>query len=84
VDRLTRAASTGARFAPRPLPAKDAAAYVQQSITGAPNRFEARVILHAPAGKIADRVPRHWGTIAPIDSERCELADRLAQAASGR
>ena len=42
VDRLARPASTGVRFTPRALPAKDAAAYVEQSITGAPNRFEAR------------------------------------------
>src|SRR3954453_6900105 len=35
VDRLERAAPDGARFAPRPLPAGDAAAYVQQSISGA-------------------------------------------------
>src|SRR5205085_367796 len=41
LDRLTRPGSAGRRFSPRVLPATDAAAYVEQSIAGAPNRFEA-------------------------------------------
>ena len=65
--------STGVRFTPRTLPARDAAAYVEQSITAAPHRFEARVTLHAPADEIASRVPSHWGTIDPIDARTCEF-----------
>jgi predicted DNA-binding transcriptional regulator YafY len=72
IDRLDRPASTGVRFMPRTLPAKDAAAYVKQSITGAPNRFEARVTLHVAAEEIASRVPAYWGTIEPIDAHACE------------
>lgn len=72
VDRLARPASTGVRFSPRSLPAKDAAAYIRQSIIEAPNRFEARVTLHVAAEKIAGRVPLHSGTIEPIDARRCE------------
>lgn len=72
VDRLARPASAGVRFASRELPAKDAAAYVAQSISGAPHRFEARVILHVSAEQIARRVPRYWGTIEPIDDHTCE------------
>jgi predicted DNA-binding transcriptional regulator YafY len=72
IDRLARPASTGVRFMPRRLPAKDAAAYVEQSITSAPNRFEARVTLHAGADEITSRVPGYWGTIVPIDAQRCE------------
>src|SRR5205823_11600245 len=34
LDRLSRPAATGVRFAPRKLPAKDVAAYVEQSIAG--------------------------------------------------
>ena len=70
VDRLARPASTGVRFSPRALPAKDAAAYVQQSITAAPNRFEAVVTLRAAAEAL--RVPAHWGVIKPIDARTCE------------
>jgi predicted DNA-binding transcriptional regulator YafY len=72
IDRLERPASNGVRFAPRRLPARDAAAYVEQSITGAPNRYEARVTLHAPADEIADRVPSYWGTVEEIDARSCE------------
>jgi predicted DNA-binding transcriptional regulator YafY len=72
IDRLTMPSSTGVRFTPHRLPAKDAAAFVQQSISAAPNRFEARVILHAPAEQIADRVPARWGTVTPIDAQSCE------------
>ena len=72
VDRMERPASTGVGVTPRELPAKDAAAYVEQSITASPNRFEARVTLHAGADEIAGRVPAHWGTIKPVDTNTCE------------
>jgi predicted DNA-binding transcriptional regulator YafY len=72
VDRLARPASTGVRFAARSLPAKDAAAFVKESIIGAPNRFEARVTLLASAAEIASRVPAHWGKVQPIDAHTCE------------
>ncbi len=72
VDRLERPASSGVGFTPRKLPAKDAAAYVEQSITAAPNRFEARVTLHAATDEIASRVPAYWGTIEPIDAHTCQ------------
>src|SRR5881396_939645 len=72
VDRLARPASTGVRFTARRLPAKDAAAFVKESIIGAPNRFEARVTLRAAANEIASRVPARWGTVEPIDEHTCE------------
>jgi predicted DNA-binding transcriptional regulator YafY len=72
IDRLSSVASTGARFTPRSLPAKDAAAYVERSIALAPNRFEARVILHAAAEEVTSRVPVYAGTIEPIDAHTCQ------------
>jgi predicted DNA-binding transcriptional regulator YafY len=71
IDRLTKPASTGVRFTQRELPSKDAARYVEQSIAGAPNRFEALVTLHAAAEEITSRVPAPWGTIEPIDARTC-------------
>jgi predicted DNA-binding transcriptional regulator YafY len=73
IDRLAKPASTGVRFTPTRLPAKDAGAYVEQSIAGAPNRFEARVTLHAAAEEIATRVQSGWGIVAPIDAHTCEF-----------
>jgi predicted DNA-binding transcriptional regulator YafY len=72
VDRLTGPASTGVRFTARELPAKDAAAYVSESLSAAPNRYEARVTLHVAAETIRKRVPSYWGAIEPIDDHRCE------------
>jgi predicted DNA-binding transcriptional regulator YafY len=72
VDRLARPASTGARFSARRPPAKDVAAFVKESIMGAPYRFEARVTLRAAADEIAARVPAYWGAIQPIDAHTCE------------
>jgi predicted DNA-binding transcriptional regulator YafY len=71
IDRLAKPASIGVRFVPRSLPAKDAAAYVERSITTAPNRFEAVVTLRAAAEEITRRVPAHWGAIEPVDAETC-------------
>lgn len=72
LDRLTTPVSTGVRFAHRRPPARDAAAYVEQSIAGARNRFEARVTLHAAAVEIASRVAPWAGAIEPIDARTCE------------
>jgi predicted DNA-binding transcriptional regulator YafY len=71
VDRLARPASAGLRFTPRELPAKDAAAYVRQSIAERPNRFEAVVTLHAGVEEVKSRIPAYWGTIDPVDAHTC-------------
>lgn len=72
IDRLARPASAGVRFTPRRLPAKDAAAFVEQSIARRPIRFEARITLHAAAEEITTRVPSYWGAIEAIDGHSCE------------
>ena len=72
IDRLERPASTGARFGYRKPPARDAASYVEQSITGAPHRYEASVTLAAPSSEIEARLSSWWGgTVEPIDEHRC-------------
>ena len=72
VDRLTAPATTGVRSSPRKLPAKDGAAYVSQSLSTAPHRYEARVTLNAPIESIRRWVPSHWGAVEPIDDHSCE------------
>jgi predicted DNA-binding transcriptional regulator YafY len=73
IDRLARPASTGVRFDQRRLPAKNAAAYVEQSIAGAPTRYEARVLLHASAEEITKRIPDYWGSVKPLKAGTCEF-----------
>jgi predicted DNA-binding transcriptional regulator YafY len=72
VDRLERPASTGVSFAARKLPARDAAAYVDQSISDTPSRYAARVTVQASMEEITSRLPPYWGTFKPIDSHTCE------------
>jgi predicted DNA-binding transcriptional regulator YafY len=72
VDRLERPASTGLRFEPRPLPAPDAAAFVERSAAAARSRYEARVTVDAPADELAARLPWLAGSLVPIDATHCE------------
>jgi predicted DNA-binding transcriptional regulator YafY len=72
VDRMSRPASTGVRFEPKALPARDAATYVADGLAHAATRYEARVTVHAPADEVRGR---RWlgGTVEPIDDGRCLL-----------
>jgi predicted DNA-binding transcriptional regulator YafY len=72
VDRITRPAPTGVRFPVRALPGgKDAATYVADNLSAAPQRFEAHVTLHCPAATMRAR-PHLWGTVEPIDDQTCD------------
>lgn len=71
VDRLRSPAATAVRFAPRELPAPDASAYVERSISGAPSRYQARVTVNAPAAEMKRRFPPYWGRFEPLDAGRC-------------
>jgi predicted DNA-binding transcriptional regulator YafY len=73
VDRLVPRLPLGARFAPRPLPDEDIAAYVARGAAEVAWRFRARVIVHAPASAIAERLGRHIGTVEAIDDRSCLL-----------
>ena len=73
LDRLARPAATGVRFTARELPAKDAAAYVERSIAGAPTRYEAVVMLHAPAEEVSKRITPYWGAVEPVDDRTCRF-----------
>src|SRR4051794_8915726 len=72
VDRLSRPAASGRRFTARSLPAKDAAAYVEQSIAGARSRYEVRVTVHAAMEEIQARLPWLAGSLTRLGPARCE------------
>jgi predicted DNA-binding transcriptional regulator YafY len=71
LDRIARPAATGVRFKPRELPAKDAAAFLTQSIKTMPSRYEAVLILQAPADQIRKRFGAGWGRLEEIDEHSC-------------
>jgi predicted DNA-binding transcriptional regulator YafY len=73
VDRIQAPLSPGARFTPRKLPDDDVAAYVSRAMSSARDRYQARVILHAPIESLARRVPPSYGSLEPIDEHSCML-----------
>jgi predicted DNA-binding transcriptional regulator YafY len=73
VDRLEPRLPLGARFAARPLPDEDIAAYVARGVTGSNWGFRARIVVHAPAARVSERIGRWVGTVEPIDDRSCLL-----------
>jgi predicted DNA-binding transcriptional regulator YafY len=55
-DRIQSLPSERKKYVPRPLPAKDIGAYVQQSISRSPYRYEVVVRLFAPLDQVATKV----------------------------
>lgn len=75
-DRLEHPALLGARFAPRTLPARDAASFVEASLRRQPMPFTASVVVRGDAGEI-DGVAR-WldAESVPIGPDRRRLVLR--------
>jgi predicted DNA-binding transcriptional regulator YafY len=71
VDRIEAPRLTGVRFVPRDPP--DAAAFVANAVTTAPYRYQARVLIQAPASAVAEVVPPTVGVIEPADDGTCIL-----------
>jgi predicted DNA-binding transcriptional regulator YafY len=63
----------GARFTPRPPPAGDAPAYVSQSISSAPYRYQARILIRAPLEAVAQRSSPAAGRLEAVDEATCIL-----------
>ncbi|WP_063022064.1 helix-turn-helix transcriptional regulator [Nocardia niwae] len=74
VDRIDRPQPTAARFAPRPLPAADPAAYVvgRRTDWGTPS-FRLRLTIHAPVERVAGRLGDGPGEIVAIDAHTCRI-----------
>lgn len=71
VDRM-EGIGTERRFVPRKPPARDIGAYVADAVSVARDRYQARVVLHAPLETLRSRVPPTNGTLEAID-ERTSL-----------
>jgi predicted DNA-binding transcriptional regulator YafY len=63
----------GARFTPRQPPAEDVAAYVSQSISSAPYRYQARILIHAPLEAVARRSSPAAGRLEAAGQRTCVL-----------
>ncbi|HET8787006.1 MAG TPA: YafY family protein [Candidatus Limnocylindrales bacterium] len=73
LDRIVPRLPLGAHFTPRPLPDEDVAAYVARGVTGSSWGFRARIVVHAPATQVSERIGRWVGTVEPIDERSCVL-----------
>jgi predicted DNA-binding transcriptional regulator YafY len=73
VDRISLKTPNGRRFAARDLPAEDLASYVARGVSAAGWRYRARVIVHAPAAVIDERLPAAVGPAQAIDEMTCAL-----------
>ncbi|MFF2549957.1 helix-turn-helix transcriptional regulator [Nocardia sp. NPDC058058] len=71
VDRIHPRTPTGPRFTPRPIqPDADIATRVERSVGEATWRFRARVIVHAPAAHVRQRLPIQVD-IEELGADRC-------------
>jgi predicted DNA-binding transcriptional regulator YafY len=71
VDRIELRPPPGPRFAPRALPSdQEIAAQVARGVGEATWRYRARVIVHAPAAYVRDRLPIPV-VVEPLAADRC-------------
>jgi predicted DNA-binding transcriptional regulator YafY len=72
LDRLAEPRSTGARFAPRPLPAEDPAAFVRAGIGSRTPTHDVEVLVEAPADDVRRRIGQ-WATVDDLEEGRCRV-----------
>ncbi len=73
VDRIDAVPFRDRRFPPREPPDPNLAAFVARGVSTTRDRYQARVILHAPMEQVAQRVPYAFGRLEPLDERRCLL-----------
>jgi predicted DNA-binding transcriptional regulator YafY len=70
LDRLRELELTGARFAPRPLPAPDAATFVRRGLTQVPSTYIVEALIHADAEAVRERIGR-WASVEDAGDGTC-------------
>ncbi|SHN75349.1 helix-turn-helix transcriptional regulator [Cryptosporangium aurantiacum] len=73
VDRLRVRTPGGPRFAPRPLPTDDLAAYLDDALARAPYRYEAVLVLHGTPDAVRAEVPAWLGVVEERSSDSCTV-----------
>jgi predicted DNA-binding transcriptional regulator YafY len=79
LDRMNDVRPAGARFAPRRLPAEDAAAFVHSRLALSAQRHEVVAEVRAPAEVVSASIGR-WATVEPTGADGCRVtvhADNL-------
>jgi predicted DNA-binding transcriptional regulator YafY len=73
VDRVAPGVSLGTRFTARDLSDAAVEALVSRGVPHAARRYQARVIVHASAAALAERIGPNAGTVTAIDDAICRL-----------
>jgi predicted DNA-binding transcriptional regulator YafY len=73
VDRIEPRTPTGPRFAPRTGPPGGAAEHVARGVSAAAWRHTARVVVHAPAEVVSERINPAVGVVEAVDPDSCVL-----------
>ena len=83
LDRMGAPRRDGGRFAPRTLPAEDAAAFVRAALGSWTTTHSVEALVAAPAAAVRRRIGR-WSTVEEVDDGSCRVrmeADTLDWAA---
>ncbi|WP_027862071.1 YafY family protein [Marmoricola sp. URHB0036] len=73
-DRMSQTRSVGHRFRLRELPAEDVAAYVASKTRQVQMKVTGRVVVHAPASFVEERMgPWTQGSIESLGEDRCRV-----------
>jgi predicted DNA-binding transcriptional regulator YafY len=75
LDRLSQPRPTGIRFAPRRLPAPDAASFVRAGLREAPTLYSIHAEIAAPAESVRARIGR-WAEVNPLSDTECTVQIR--------
>jgi predicted DNA-binding transcriptional regulator YafY len=73
VDRMSELWPTGARSAPRELPATDAAEYVTRKLYSLVPTYQAVATLHMSADEVTGKLGETAGEVVPLDEHTCRL-----------
>src|SRR6266516_1996404 len=71
VERIIGSPQAAGRFVPRDTP--DPAAFVAAAVTSAPYRYQARVLVRAPARVVAEEFSRTSGIVSDAGADSCLL-----------
>ncbi|MFK0255216.1 helix-turn-helix transcriptional regulator [Streptomyces sp. NPDC090445] len=89
LDRITDAAPTGRRVAPRPVPGGNPAAFVADRLSAVPTRHRAVATVRAPADHVRARIRGLGPRLRPVDTTTCRVdasddsLTRIAQTLAG-
>jgi predicted DNA-binding transcriptional regulator YafY len=71
VDRIEQPTGVGLRFAERESPGGDAAGFVRKGTRAVQWKFVARLVVHAPAASVTERLGSAAESVELLDEERC-------------